>query len=71
MSPTVGTGIGLLVLGAILAFAVQDAVPGVSLDVVGYICLAGGALAIVLGLIVNAQATRRHHTVEHRDDDPA
>lgn len=71
MSPTTGTGIGLLVIGAILAFAVRDAVPGVSLTAVGYICMAGGLLAVILGLVVNAQATRRRNIVEHRDDDLA
>lgn len=70
MSPTTGTGIGLLVVGAILAFAVRDAIPGVSLAMIGYICLAGGVLAVVLGLVTNAQSTRRTHVVERRDDEP-
>ncbi len=68
MSTTTGTGIFLLVIGAILSFAVRDAVSGVSLTTIGYICMAGGLLAIIAGLITNAQATRRHNVVEHRDD---
>ncbi len=68
MSPTTGTGIGLLVIGAILAFAVRDAVPGVTLIMIGYICLVAGALAIVLGLVSNAQASRPTRVVEHRDE---
>ena len=68
MSPTTGTGIGLLVIGAILAFAVRDAISGVDLTMIGYICMAGGVLAVILGLVTNAQATRRTNVVEHRDD---
>ncbi len=68
MSPTTGTGIGLLVIGAILAFAVRDAISGVDLTMIGYICMAGGLLAVILGLVTNAQATRRTNVVEHRDD---
>ena len=49
-----GIGIVLLVIGAIL----------------GYICMGAGALALVLGLVTNAQATRTKHTsvIERRDD---
>jgi tellurite resistance protein TehA-like permease len=68
MSTTTGSGIALLVIGAILAFAVKDSIPGVSLTIIGYICLGAGVLAIILGLVTNAQASRRTNVVEHRDD---
>lgn len=68
MSTTTGIGIALLVIGAILSFAVRDAVPGVDLTMVGYICMGGGLLAVILGLVTNAQSTRRTNVVEHRDD---
>jgi hypothetical protein len=66
----IGVGIALLVVGAILSFAVRDNVPGVNLSMVGYICMGAGVLALVLSLVLNAQATRTKHTavVEHRDD---
>ena len=66
----IGIGIALLVIGAILSFAVRDNVPGVDLVMVGYICMAAGVLALIIGLIMNTQATRTKHTniVEHRDD---
>jgi len=66
----IGVGIALLVVGAILSFAVRDNVPGVDLSMVGYICMGAGVLALVLSLVLNAQATRTKHTavVEHRDD---
>ena len=52
-----------------LAFAVTDAINGVDLTMVGYICMAAGALGIVLSLIVNS---RRDHAVRdsRRDDLP-
>jgi hypothetical protein len=66
----IGIGIALLVVGAILSFAVRGNVPGVDLTMVGYICMGAGALALVISLVLNTQATRTKHTnvVEHRDD---
>jgi hypothetical protein len=70
MSTTAGSGIGLLVIGAILAFAVRDSIPGVSLEIVGYICMAGGVLAIIFGLVgARAQTSRRTDSTERRSDD--
>jgi len=43
----IGIGIALLVVGAILSFAVRDNVPGVDLSMVGYICMGAGVLAII------------------------
>ncbi len=53
-----GGSIALLALGAILAFAVQDRLSGIDLVTVGYICMAAGALGIVLSLVVNGQRQR-------------
>jgi hypothetical protein len=53
-----GGSIALIALGAILAFAVQDRLSGVDLVVVGYICMAAGALGIVLSLVVSGQRER-------------
>ena len=63
-------GIVLLVIGAILSFAVRDSVPGVDLSMIGYICMGAGGLALILSLVTNAQATRTKHTsvVEHHDE---
>lgn len=49
---TIGTGIVLIVLGAILTFAVNVQVEAVNLDLIGYILMGGGALVVVLGLIM-------------------
>ncbi|MEJ7634735.1 DUF6458 family protein [Aeromicrobium sp.] len=64
-----GGSIALIALGAILAFAVQDAISGVDLVAVGYICMAAGALGIVLSLVLNSQRERSVRDVR-RDDLP-
>ncbi|WP_089775911.1 DUF6458 family protein [Ruania alba] len=65
----IGGGIFLLVVGAILAFAVRDSIDAVDLTMVGYICMGAGALALILAIVVNAQRNRSSHTatVEHRE----
>jgi hypothetical protein len=54
-----GTGIFLLALGAILAFAVDVQLSGVDLRVVGWILMVTGALAAVIELAVWAPRRRR------------
>ncbi|WP_409484448.1 DUF6458 family protein [Arsenicicoccus dermatophilus] len=65
----IGLGIFLLVVGAILRFAVADPIQGVDLQMIGTILMVAGALSLVLALIM--QNARRHTThetlVEHRD----
>ena len=59
----IGLGIFLLVLGAILFFTPLDSnLLDTNLNTVGVILMIGGALAIVLALIMNAQRTRTQHT---------
>jgi len=57
---SIGAGIFLLVVGAILAFAVDVQVAGVDLKLVGYILMAAGAVGLVLGLVL---MTRRRQAV--------
>ncbi len=60
----IGLGVFLLVVGAIFSFTgVVDDLVNVNLDTVGLIMMIGGALAIVLGLIMNAQRNRTQHTM--------
>ena len=54
-----GTGIVLMALGAILAFAVHVQLSGIDLRVVGWILLLVGALGVVLELAVWAPRRRR------------
>ena len=66
----IGGGIALMVVGAILAFAVRDNVGSVDLSMVGYICLGAGVLAIILSLVLNQQRTSTTHreVIEGHDD---
>ena len=49
---SIGTGIVLFVIGAILVFAVNAEVDVVDLDVIGYILMGAGALIFVVGIIL-------------------
>ena len=67
----IGGGITLLVIGAILSFAVRDNISGVNLTTIGYILMAAGVLAIILSLVFNAQRTNTtHREVIERHDNP-
>ena len=62
-----GTGIFLLALGAILAFAVDVELSGLDLRLVGWILMAAGALGVLLELVV--WAPRRRHVVRTNGHD--
>jgi hypothetical protein len=49
---SIGTGIGLIVVGAILAFAIQLPNAVVSLPLIGYILMAGGVVVLIIGLVL-------------------
>jgi len=66
----IGGGIFLIVVGAILAFAVQDSIEAVDLTMVGYICMGAGVLALIISLVVTSQrANTTHREVIERHDD--
>jgi hypothetical protein len=48
---SIGTGIGLFVVGAILAFAIQLPNAVVSLPLIGYILMAAGVVVFIIGLV--------------------
>ncbi len=65
----IGTGIVLMVIGAVLAFGIEpDAWSVVNLNIVGYILMIGGLIALILALVANQQRQRTHHVVERYDD---
>ena len=66
----IGGGIFLIVVGAILAFAVDDAVEGVDLAMIGYICMGAGVLTLIIALVVNTQRSNTSHreVIERHDD---
>ncbi len=53
----IGLGIFLIVVGAVLTFAVNASLSGVDLAMIGWICMAAGVLAILLSLVVTRRAT--------------
>ena len=57
----IGSGIFLIVVGAVLTFAVNADSSVIDVDVVGWICMAAGAVAIIVSLIVSAQARNTTH----------
>jgi hypothetical protein len=61
---TIGGGIGLIILGAILVYAVEIQVAGIDINAVGYILMLGGLIGIVLGLVWWQQGRTR---VVHRE----
>jgi len=66
---SVGAGVLLFVIGAVLAFAIDVEVPGVDLDLVGYILMGAGLLAFVLGLGMLARR-RKSETMTRTALDP-
>ena len=66
----IGVGIVLIVIGAILLFALDVDLPFVSDDTLGLILLLVGVLAVVLALVMNAQRSRTRHVQETRYNGP-
>jgi uncharacterized membrane protein HdeD (DUF308 family) len=64
----IGVGIALIVIGAILLFALNVDMPFVSDDTLGIIFIVAGALALILALIMQAQRSRTKHVQENRFD---
>jgi hypothetical protein len=64
----IGVGIVLIVIGAILLFALNVDMPFVSDDTLGIIFIVAGALALIMALILQAQRTRTKHVQENRFD---
>jgi len=66
-------GIILIVAGAIIAWGVNAAVDGVDLQVIGYIVMAGGAIALLVAAIQAAgwwsRSTTRMQTERHVSPD--
>ncbi|MEO6413761.1 MAG: DUF6458 family protein [Pedococcus sp.] len=53
----IGVGIFLIVVGAILTFALNASVDAVNLGMIGWICMAAGVLAILLSLVLTNRRT--------------
>ncbi|AXL13133.1 hypothetical protein DXT68_14065 [Microbacterium foliorum] len=67
----IGTGIALIVIGAILVFALNIDTGGfVDLDLIGYILMGAGALVFLISLVFVTRS-RRTETVDRTAVDPA
>ena len=67
---SIGFGIFLVAVGAILSFAVTATVEGVDLVLVGYILMISGVVTTVIGLILMARR-RSASSSEQTTVDPA
>lgn len=66
----IGLGIVLIVIGAILAFALNIDIPGVGDDTLGYILMAAGLLAIILSFAFRGRRTAGYTTTRESQVDP-
>jgi hypothetical protein len=67
----IGLGIVLIVIGAILAFALNIDIPGVGDDTLGYILMIAGVLAIVLSFLATRRRPVGYTTTRESQVDPA
>ncbi|GEK86000.1 DUF6458 family protein [Microbacterium aerolatum] len=67
---SIGTGIVLFVIGAILAFAINVEVEWANLDLIGYILMGAGAVVFIIGLVLVARR-RQTNSVTQTSVDPS
>ncbi|MET0734945.1 MAG: DUF6458 family protein [Microbacterium sp.] len=67
---SIGAGIALFVIGAILAFAVNVQLEWVNLDLIGYILMGAGFLIFLIGIVLMVRR-RQSETVTRTAVDPA
>jgi hypothetical protein len=66
---SIGLGVVLFVIGAILAFALNFQVDWVNLDLVGYILMGAGVVVFLIGIVLLARR-RRTIATSHTSVDP-
>lgn len=66
---SIGLGIVLFVIGAILTFALNIEVEWVNLDLVGYILMGAGVIVFIIGLILMVRR-RQSVSTSHTSVDP-
>lgn len=60
---SIGSGIFLIVVGAILAFAVNVQVDWIDLDLIGYIFMGAGLIILIIGIALLARKRQSVTTV--------
>ncbi|WP_139416812.1 DUF6458 family protein [Agromyces laixinhei] len=67
---SIGLGIVLVVIGAILTFALNVTVEWIDLQMVGYILMAAGVVVIIFGIVLMVRR-RRNVSTSRTSIDPA
>jgi uncharacterized membrane protein YfcA len=67
MNMTIGTSIFLIALGAILSFAVNATVVGISIQTAGVILMVAGLLGLVIGLFVLSRRPQETDRAPYED----
>lgn len=67
---SIGGGIALFVIGAILVFAVNVEISAIDIDVIGYIMMGAGFLIFVIGMLM-LMRRRQSASVTRTQVDPA
>ena len=65
---SIGTGIVLFVIGAILVFAVNVELEVVNLDMIGYLLMGAGFVVFVIGIVLAARKRQSVTTVSQGVD---
>lgn len=66
---SIGTGIFLFVVGAILTFALEVKLDWIDLDLVGYILMAAGVVIFLIGIIMLVTRRSRARSTTVVEDD--
>jgi len=67
---SIGAGIGLIAIGAILTFALNGQLDWIALDLIGYIFMGAGVVVVLIGIILLARR-RTATSVTRTSADPA
>ena len=65
---SIGGGVAVIVVGAILTFALTGSVRGIDLHIVGIILMFGGALGLLPSLLVRSRRRPNGLTARSRQD---
>lgn len=65
----IAIGVVLLVVGAILAFAVHAHIAGIDIHIIGWILMAGGLLSLIIGFAIQLPRSRRTRSTAVTTDD--
>jgi len=65
---SIGSGIALFVIGAILAFAVNVQLDWIELSTIGYLLMGAGVLIFILGLVLMMRKRQSTTTVRSNID---